>query len=156
MTEDTHTPCHWHRAEDGTTTLIPGCWGRVHDPDSDCTCGEWSEGTARETIRNMRAALYRERHRVQTLRAALRHAGLPEYPDDNAAPATPKAHDRSALDRMLAEAREKALREAAECAQSEGWCHQQPMIGFSEREEGSRDCAERIADAILDMIKGGK
>ena len=90
MTEAKHTACHWHRAEDGTTTLIPGCWGRVHDPDAECTCRAWSEDTARESLRNMQAAVYRERHLVQTLRAALRNAGLPEYPGDTSIGRNPK------------------------------------------------------------------
>jgi len=51
--------------------------------------------------------------------------------------------------------REAALREAAAEAEAEGWLHQQPMIGFTEREEGSRDCAERIASAILALIPKG-
>lgn len=86
MTSSTNPPtppirCHWHREEDGTTTLIPGCWSRVHDPDAECLCGAWSEDTARQIIRSMQAAIYRERNLVQTLRAALRRAGLPDHPD---------------------------------------------------------------------------
>lgn len=67
--------CHWVRStdEDGheVTILIPGCWGRVHDPEGECTCGEWSEETARAMIRSLRAAIFRERHTTQQLRAAL-------------------------------------------------------------------------------------
>lgn len=51
--------------------------------------------------------------------------------------------------------RDAALREAAAEAEAEGWLYQQPMIPFTEREEGSRDCAERIASAILALIKKG-
>lgn len=72
----THS-CHW-LFQDGHMVLIPGCWSRVHDPEADCMCGEWSEDIARAEIRSMRAAIYRERHTVQTLRAAIRSAGLPD------------------------------------------------------------------------------
>ena len=68
--------CHWVKSEDGTCVLIPGCWARVHDPDADCTCGEWSEASERQTIRSMKASVFRERATVQALRAELRKAGL--------------------------------------------------------------------------------
>lgn len=70
--------CHWHREQDGTTILIPGCWARIHNPDADCTCGEWSEDTARKTINSMTATIHRERHTIQTLRRALHDAGVPD------------------------------------------------------------------------------
>lgn len=73
--------CYWTCEEDGTTTLIPGCWSRVHNPHADCLCTLWSEDTARRTIRSMEAAIYRERNNVQVLRAALRRAGLPDHPE---------------------------------------------------------------------------
>ena len=70
--------CYWVREEDGTTTLIPLCWSRVHDPDAECTCGRWSEATARASIRAMEAHIHRLRHANQKLTQALRAAGLPD------------------------------------------------------------------------------
>ena len=70
--------CYWVREEDGTTTLIPLCWSRVHDPDAECTCGRWSESTARASIRAMEAQIYRLRHANQQLAQTLRAAGLPD------------------------------------------------------------------------------
>lgn len=37
---------------------------------------------------------------------------------------------------------------AAQAAEEEGWTPGKPKLGHTEREEGSRDCAERIAEAI--------
>ena len=58
----------------------------------------------------------------------------------------------AALRRQLAEARDKALEEAAEEAETEGWPSDR-RLGDTEREEGSMDCAERIAAAIR-ALKG--
>ena len=60
--------CHWVRDDTGMTTLIPGCWPRVHDPDADCTCGEWSEDVAREKINAMKATITRLQAENQNLR----------------------------------------------------------------------------------------
>jgi hypothetical protein len=68
--------CQWVREADGTTTLVPGCWSRVIDADADCACGEWSEATARETIKGLRSSLFRIQHINQQLRAALKGAGI--------------------------------------------------------------------------------
>lgn len=70
--------CHWIRGDDGFTVLIPGCWGRVHDPDAPCTCGEWSEDHAREVINGLRAHVTRARYDLQRLRQAMRQAGVPD------------------------------------------------------------------------------
>jgi hypothetical protein len=70
--------CYWHREEDGTTILIPHCWSRVHDPDAECTCTEWSEATARETLVAMKDHLQRMTLANQKLAQALRAAGLPD------------------------------------------------------------------------------
>lgn len=70
--------CHWVRSEDGFTTLIPGCWPRVHDCDAPCTCGRWSEDSAAEIIAAKTADLRRLFHQVQQLRQALARAGLPD------------------------------------------------------------------------------
>lgn len=75
----TPTPCHWVRDDAGMTMLIPGCWARVHNPDADCTCGEWSEETAREKINAMKAIIIRLQHGNQQLRAMIDRAGIP-YP----------------------------------------------------------------------------
>ena len=72
-----------------------------------------------------------------------------------AAQADYEARILAAIDaRPASEVRDEALEEAAKEAETEGWCQQKPMVRFSEREEGSRDCAERIADAIR-ALKGG-
>lgn len=70
--------CHWVRADDGLTVLVPGCWDRVHDPDATCTCGEWSEARAREVISGLRANITRAQYDLQRLRQAMRRAGLPD------------------------------------------------------------------------------
>lgn len=98
--------CHWVTS-DGHLILIPGCWNRVHDPDAECTCGEWSEHTARATIRSMEASIYRERHRVQILRAELRKAGVPDptFQPMNEAPAQYTARQRRrAMHKAITEA----------------------------------------------------
>lgn len=42
-------PCHWHEDRDGTRYLIPGCAGRVNDPDGDgCTCPTLAEQLAEQ------------------------------------------------------------------------------------------------------------
>jgi hypothetical protein len=96
--------CHWHRAEDGTTTLIPGCWPRIHDPDAECLCGRWSEGTAREIIKGLRNTIYRMGGDIQRMRLALHAAGLP----DHARIFDPKAHTA----RQRRRAMHKAITEA--------------------------------------------
>lgn len=68
--------CYWARGEDGVSILIPGCWNRVHDPDAACTCGEWDEDTARETIRGLERHVYAVRHENEKLRAVLRQTGI--------------------------------------------------------------------------------
>lgn len=78
MTQCDLDRCYWVRGEDGTTTLIPICWSRVHDPDADCTCGEWSEATARETIKGLKRQLYRMAHANQRLARAIKDGGLPD------------------------------------------------------------------------------
>ena len=70
--------CYWTKDEDGAAVLIPGCWSRVHDPEAPCTCGEWSEETARETIRALKDRVYHFGHLVQTMRKTIRAAGLPD------------------------------------------------------------------------------
>jgi hypothetical protein len=45
----------------------------------------------------------------------------------------------------------EALRRAAEVAASDGWPGEN-RLGVSEREEWARDCADRIADAILALV----
>ncbi|SIT19851.1 hypothetical protein SAMN05421774_10843 [Gemmobacter megaterium] len=70
--------CYWAMGEDGFSILIPGCWNRVHDPDAACTCGEWDEDTARETIRGLERHVYAVRHENEKLRAILRRAGIPD------------------------------------------------------------------------------
>lgn len=72
--------CHWHRDADGNTTLIPGCWSRVHDPDAECLCGTWSEETARETITALKAKITLLCVEQQRLVAALRAVGVSEHP----------------------------------------------------------------------------
>lgn len=74
----TEARCYWTKDGDGSAVLIPGCWARVHDPDAPCTCGEWSEETARETIKALRARLYHFGHIIQTTRQALKAAGVPD------------------------------------------------------------------------------
>lgn len=69
--------CHWVKLEDGQFALIPGCWDRVHNPEAECTCGQWSASQARQIIKNMRSHIYLARHENQILRTALRAAGLP-------------------------------------------------------------------------------
>ena len=88
--------CMWHRDDDGNTVLIPGCWARVHDPDAECTCGAWSEDTARKTIRALKNTIYRERDTVQKLRNTLRAAGLPDptYQSIRSTPADYTARQR--------------------------------------------------------------
>lgn len=49
---------------------------------------------------------------------------------------------------MVAEAVAKERERCARVAEEEGWEPDKPHIGVTEREEGSRDCAERIAAAI--------
>lgn len=71
-------PCHWHRDEDGATTLIPGCWSRAHDPDAVCLCGRWSEETAAEEISGWQAHNRRQREAIEVLRRALKAAGVPD------------------------------------------------------------------------------
>ena len=76
--------CYWVHTQDGPATLIPGCWGRVHDPAADCTCGKWSEETASETIAAQKKDLYHLGHQIQQLRQALKLAGIadPTTPTD--------------------------------------------------------------------------
>lgn len=57
--------------------------------------------------------------------------------------------ERDALKAGQIDAIRAALEAAAEEAETEGWSSPDALrIGFTEREEGSRDCAERIAQAI--------
>lgn len=76
--QGTPITCHWVRTDDGLSHLIPGCWGRVHDPDAPCTCGEWSEDTARRIIRTQGTTITRLQHEAQRLRGALRQHGIPD------------------------------------------------------------------------------
>lgn len=59
----------------------------------------------------------------------------------------PSLDGSAALARLLAESKAEGMREAAGIAKAEGWGTKR--FAESEREEGSRDCAERIAAAIL-------
>lgn len=80
----TEIRCYWHRDDDGCTTLIPGCWARVHDPDGQCTCGKWREETAAATIAGYKTEACHMLHKIQQLRQALTRAGIadPTTPTD--------------------------------------------------------------------------
>jgi hypothetical protein len=54
--------CHWVREQDGTETLIPGCWGSVHDP-ANCTCEV--PGSALERAERARQAAETEVERLR-------------------------------------------------------------------------------------------
>ena len=84
MTFDTSTHCYWVHTQDGQTTLIPGCWARVHDPVAHCTCGKWSEETAAKCIHVYKQEVYHLHHQIQQLRQALARAGAadPTTPTD--------------------------------------------------------------------------
>lgn len=57
----------------------------------------------------------------------------------------------ASLDRMLRDAKNEALEQAAQAADAE-WClHCDHRIGASEREGGAQDCADRIAAAIRNL-----
>jgi len=73
--------CHWVHTQDGRTTLIPGCWSRVHDPEAECLCGKWSEAEAARIISGLEGCLYHERHTNHALRMALKKAGITDPTD---------------------------------------------------------------------------
>jgi hypothetical protein len=98
--------CQWVRDPDGTTTLIPGCWARVHDPDAECTCGEWSEETARETIRGYKHQTYRLAAHLQELESVLRKAGIKHPPVEWWQGSTARAK-RRAMHKAISEAGRK-------------------------------------------------
>lgn len=54
--------CHWVREQDGTETLIPGCWASVHDP-ANCTCEV--PGSALERAKRARQAAETEVERLR-------------------------------------------------------------------------------------------
>jgi peptidoglycan hydrolase CwlO-like protein len=67
--------CHWVREQDGTETLIPGCWGSVHDP-ANCTCevpgsaldrAERARQAAEAEVERLREKLARAADRVREL-----------------------------------------------------------------------------------------
>ncbi len=66
----------------------------------------------------------------------------------NATADAAKRHDAE----VRADERRKALEEAAALADEEGWPAAPKRFVMTEREEGSRDCADRIAAAIRAMI----
>lgn len=65
-------------------------------------------------------------------------------------------HEEDAVEYIRADAVAETIRKAlaaqievdARIAEEEGWEPDKPHLGITEREEGSRDCAERIAAAI--------
>lgn len=80
--------CHWVREQDGTETLIPGCWGSVHNP-ANCTCevagsalerAERARQAAETEIERLREKLSSAADRVRDLmtRNARLHAHLTE------------------------------------------------------------------------------
>jgi hypothetical protein len=80
--------CHWVREQDGTETLIPGCWGSVHDP-ANCTCevpgsalerAERARQAAETEVERLREKLVSGAERVRELmtRNARLHAQLTE------------------------------------------------------------------------------
>ena len=54
---------------------------------------------------------------------------------------------------MIRQALAAQIEVDARIAEEEGWEPDKPHLGITEREEGSRDCAERIAAAI--RARGG-
>lgn len=96
--------CHWVRSDQGEAILIPGCWGRVHDPDAPCTCGEWSEEEARRVIKGLRQHLYREQHENQHLRAEMRKAGIADRPAPHDFKAATARQRRRAMHMMISAA----------------------------------------------------
>lgn len=96
--------CHWHRGIDGTTTLIPGCWARVHDPDADCLCLVWTQETAAEKIRRLQAHAIRQLATIQTLRKALRAAGITDPTTEIDTKAYNSRRRRNAMHQRITEA----------------------------------------------------
>lgn len=42
-------PCHWYEVPGRGRFLIPGCLGRLYDPEDECTCGTLADRLAQAT-----------------------------------------------------------------------------------------------------------